>query len=200
MKGTLRELVIRNRSYRRFRQERSVDRETLRELVELARLSPSSANRQPLRFILSHEKEINERIFPCLAWAGYLKDWEGPSEGERPSAYIVVLVDCEISVGAPWDAGIACQSILLGATEKGLGGCIIASVQKDRLMDALNLSERYQPAFVIALGEPAETVVLEETGQDGDIRYWRDDNSVHHVPKRPLDEIILELDGELDRP
>ncbi len=198
MKGILRELVETSRSYRRFHEDKPVDEATLRELVDLARISPSSANRQPLKYILSCWPGLNEKIFPCLAWAGYLKDWDGPSEGERPSAYIIILIDTEINVGATWDAGIASQSILLGAVEKGLGGCIVASIQKEWLMDALNLPKRYLPTLVIALGEPAEKVVLEETGKDGDIRYWRDGDSVHHVPKRPLDEIIIELEKDLD--
>jgi nitroreductase len=187
----LKDLIVRNRSYRRFYQEEQVGRDTLRELVDLARLSASGANRQPLKYILACEDEQNAEIFGCLAWAGYLKDWAGPVEGERPAAYIVILGDTEIRGSFGIDPGIAAQSILLGATERGLGGCIIASVQKERLRQALEIDPRYEILLVLALGRPKEAVILEHVGPDGDIRYWRDEHDVHHVPKRQLDEIIV---------
>jgi len=186
----LRELIVRNRSYRRFYQEERVEVETLRELVDLARLSASGANRQPLKYVLSTEAERNAQIFACLGWAGYLTDWDGPAEGERPAAYIVVLGDTEISPSFGVDHGIAAQSIMLGATERGLGGCIIASVQKDRLREVLDIDPRYEILLVLALGRPKEVVVVEPLGPEGDIRYWRDEQGVHHVPKRDLDDII----------
>jgi len=187
----LKELVQKNRSYRRFHQEVAVDATTLRELVDLARLSASGANLQPLKYILSTGAERNAAIFETLTWAGYLKDWPGPEEGERPSAYVVVLGDTSIRPTFGVDPGIAAQSILLGATEKGLGGCILASIQRDRLRDALGIDERYKIELVLALGKPKETVVLDPVGPDGEIKYWRDADAVHHVPKRALDEIII---------
>ena len=187
----IRDLVLKNRSYRRFYQDVAVDLETLRELVDLARLSASGANKQPLKYILSCGPEKNALIFPHLDWAGYLQDWPGPAEGERPAAYIVILGDTEIRPSFGCDHGIAAQSILLGATEKGLGGCIIASVQREKLCQALEIPSGYEILLVLALGQPKETVVIESVGPDGDIRYWRDDQGVHHVPKRSLDEIIV---------
>jgi len=187
----IRDLVLKNRSYRRFHQEVAVELETLRELVDLARLSASGANKQPLKYILSCDPEKNALIFPHLGWAGYFPDWPGPVEGERPSAYIVILGDTEIRPSFGCDHGIAAQSILLGATEKGLGGCIIGGVQKEGLCQALGIPSGYEILLVLALGKPKETVVIEPVGPDGDIRYWRDAEGVHHVPKRPLDEIIV---------
>ena len=189
----LADLVRKNRTYRRFHQAEKVGRETLKELAGLARLSASGGNMQPLKFMLSSEPEKNAEIFPCLRWAGYLKDWPGPGEGERPAAYIVILNDNEIRKGAGGtDYGIAAQSITLGAVEKGLGCCMIGSIDRDALRQVLNLPERYDISLVIAIGKPSEKVVLEETGPDGDIKYYRDDQDVHHVPKRPLGELILE--------
>lgn len=187
----IKDLILKNRSYRRFYQDFKIELEILKELVELARFSASGANLQPLKYILSCEPEKNALIFPHLAWAGYLKDWQGPEEGEKPSAYIIVLGDTEISKSFGCDYGIASQSILLGAAEKGLGGCMIGSVQRQKLREALNISERYEILLVLALGRPKEKVVLETTGADGDIKYWRDSEDVHHVPKRPLDELIV---------
>jgi nitroreductase len=185
------ELTRRNRSYRRFHQEVPISCKTLRELVELARLSPSGANRQPLKYLLSCDPQRNALIFPHLAWAGYLTDWPGPAEGERPSAYIIILCDTHISKAAGVDHGIAAQSILLGATERGLGGCIIASIQREALGQALGIDPRYDILLVLALGKPKETVIIEPVGPEGDIKYWRDAEGVHHVPKRSLDELII---------
>src|SRR5512136_1245892 len=189
----LRDLIEKKRSYRRFQQETAVDLQTLRELVDLARLSASAGNMQPLRYILSCDPSKNALIFPNLAWARYLGDWPGPAEGERPSAYIIVLEDKQVDHPLHCDHGIAAQSILLGAAERGLGGCIIASVNKLNLRNALNIPVRYDILLVIALGKPKEKVEIEKLGADGSIRYWRDNAGVHHVPKRALDDIILQI-------
>jgi nitroreductase len=188
----IRDLVLQNRSYRRFHQDVAVDRNTLLELVDLARLSASSANRQPLKYLLSFDSARNALIFPTLSWAAYLKDWNGPAEGERPSAYIIILGDTSITSSFSCDHGIAAQSIMLGATERGLGGCMITSIQRERLRPALRIPEHLEILLAIALGTPAETVLLEPMGSDGDFKYWRDAEGRHHVPKRPLEELVVE--------
>ena len=187
----LEEIVRKNRSYRRFQQNAPVEMETLRGLVDLARLSASARNLQVLRFIVSCDPATNVQIFATLAWAGYLPDWPGPADGERPAAYIVVLSDPQASPFIGVDSGLAMQNILLGAVEKGLGGCILGSVQRGKLRELLAIPERYEIQWVVALGKPLETVVIEEIGPDGDVKYWRDAQAVHHVPKRLLDDLIL---------
>ncbi len=187
----LEELIRRSRSYRRFDGTVPVTLNTLEELVALARLSPSAANAQPLRFILSADPAGNARIFPHTAWAGYLKDWPGPVEAERPTAWILILGDREVRKNFGCDHGIAAQTILLGATERGLGGCIFSSLNRAALASELELEDRYEILLALALGRPVEEVVLEEALPGGDIRYWRDERGVHHVPKRPLEELIL---------
>ena len=186
------DLIRKNRSYRRFHQDVPVGVKTLRALVSLARLSASGANLQPLKYILSSDPETNATIFPHTRWAGYLKDWDGPAEGERPAAYVVILGDTEIRSSFGCDHGIAAQSIMLGATERGLGGCILGALDRTALREALDIPERYDILLVLALGKPKETVVLEDVGPDGDIKYYRDESSVHHVPKRSLEELILQ--------
>lgn len=186
----IKDLITRNRTCRRFVQDAPVDRQTLVELVDLARLSASGGNVQPLRYILSADPEKNALIFPHMAWAGYLTDWPGPVEGERPAAYIIILGDTETSRNYWCDHGIAVQSMLLGAVEKGLAGCIIGTVD-EALRTALNIPGRYEILLGLALGKPAEKVVIEPVGPDGGIEYWRDADGVHHVPKRSLDELII---------
>lgn len=186
------DLIVKNRSYRRFLEDHTIDMETLRGLIDLARLSASAANKQPLKYILSCDSKKNSAIFPHLGWAAYMKDWPGPDKGERPSAYVIILLDTGVSK-SPWcDHGIAAQSILLGAAEKGLGGCMIASIQRNQLREALDIPKKYEILLVIALGRPREEVRIENLDEEGEIEYWRDENDIHHVPKRSLDEIILE--------
>lgn len=189
----IQDLVKVNRSYRRFDQSEAISESTLRELIDLARCSPSAANLQSLKYVLSSTQNRNSLIFPALSWAGYLADWSGPIEGERPSAYIILLGDTQISKNFFCDHGICAQSILLGAVEKGYGGCMIASIDRDLLRRSLLIPELYEILLVIALGKPVEKVVLEDVGPDGSIKYYRDESGIHHVPKRRLDDIILEL-------
>jgi nitroreductase len=188
----LRHLVTNNRSRRRFYQDYVVTPDTLRELVDLARLSASAANLQPLKYMLSCDPQKNSLTYPHIRWAGYLKDWPGPPEGERPSAYVIVLGDTEVSETFGCDHGIAAQSILLGATEKGLGGCIVANFDREGLRSALEIPPRYEILLVLALGKPRESVVIETLETNGDVRYWRDGVGIHHVPKRRLDDIVID--------
>lgn len=185
------DLIKKNRSYRRFEQRYVLEESTLKELVELARLCPSAGNLQPLKYYLSWQPEKNAAIFGNLAWARYLTGWNGPAEGERPSGYILILGDTRISQNFGCDHGIAAQSILLGAVEKGLGGCMIGSINQQGLRERLQIGQHLEILLVVALGKPIETVVLDEVGPDGNIRYWREPNQVHHVPKRPLHEILI---------
>jgi nitroreductase len=191
----VKDLILKNRSYRRFNQSVIVPMSLLREMVDAARLSGSARNMQSLRYMLFNNASDCERIFPTLAWAGYLKEWPGPEEGERPSAYIIQLADLDLTNDWWCDDGIAAQSMLLTAVEQGFGGCIIGSVQREKLRDLLQIPDHYKIIQVLALGKPLEEVVIDDTvpGEDGhvDIRYWRDADRVHHVPKRSLDELII---------
>ncbi len=192
---TIGELIVRTRSVRRFREERRLPAETLRELVRLACLGGSARNAQPLRFMIVTDPELCSRIFPLLGWAGHLPDWQGPSAGERPAAYIVCLLDRERCAGpvteVHFDLGIATQNLLLAAADRGIFGCRIGAFPA-RLHGLLGLADRYRVLLVLALGYPAEQVVLEEVGPDGDVRYWRDADQVHHVPKRRLEDVLVE--------
>ena len=189
----LRELILKNRSYRRFDESALITRLELERFVEMARISPSARNMQPLKYILSFDKAKNGKIFPALSWAGYLKDWPGPEKGERPSAYIIMLGDTKLSPGYSVDSGIAAQSILLGAVEQGYGGCMIGTVDKDIIRKALDIPEQYEILYVLALGRPVEIVEIGNLPANGDVRYWRDEKKVHHVPKRALKDLILDL-------
>jgi nitroreductase len=186
------DLIRNNRSCRRFYQDHAVTPETLKDLVDLARLSASAANLQPLKYILCSTPDKNARVFSCLGWAAYLKNWSGPEQGERPAGYIIILGDTEKAnpyIG--YDCGIAGQSILLGTREKGLAGCMFGAINRQKLGEILNIDNKFKILLVIAIGKPKEKVVIEPVGPDNNIRYWRDNQGVHHVPKRDLNDIIM---------
>ncbi len=181
-----------NRSYRRFYQEHDIPQEHLISMIEAARLSPSSRNVQPIKFYINNNREMNAKIFPLLGWAGYLKEWDGPIEGERPAGYAILLHDKSISATYSCDNGIFAQSILLQAVDLGWGGCMIASINKQELSQLLELPQNLDPILVIALGKPKEKVVV-DNAKEGEIKYWRETDGTHHVPKRTLEELIWKL-------
>jgi len=189
-------LILKNRTCRRFKNSVSISQEELKTLIDLARLSPSPRNRQSLKFFISNSEESNNIIFPTLSWAGALSNWKGPAENEKPSAYIIILGDHSIlpKVEKSYHevaSGIVTQSILLGAVEKGYGGCTIAAIQRTVLRKELNIPEHLEILLVLALGVPNETVVIEDMPDNENYNYWRDKNLIHHVPKRHLDEIVI---------
>ncbi|WP_126377466.1 nitroreductase family protein [Desulfovibrio ferrophilus] len=185
------ELAFNNRTFRRFDPSVPIGMETLEDLLETARYTASAMNKQPLRHVLVTEPGKCAEVFAGLAWAGYLKDWPGPEEGQRPTGYVVI---CHEGEPGPWskvDLGIVAQTIMLGAVEKGFGGCMLGALKKDVIGKALNLPEELEIMLVLALGRPAETVVVEDLEPGEDFKYWREDDDTHHVPKRTKDELIV---------
>ena len=193
---SVKDLIMRTRTVRRFDGKTEVDRDILLELVDLGRLGASAGNKQPLKFICINEAASREALFASLAFAAYLKDWT-PAPEERPKGYIIILGDTSIATNFWCDHGIAAQNILLGATEKGLAGCILGAVNKAGVTRDFAIPEHLELLLVVALGKPAETVVLEPLGEDGDVKYWRDAQGVHHVPKRSLEEVAYAVNPPL---
>lgn len=190
--GRLRKLVENCRSYRRFEESERIGEENLKELVDLARLTASTANSQALKYRLVFTEEECEKLFPCIAWAGALPEWDGPEAGERPSGYIVICCDQSLGKNKMWDNGITAQTIMLGAVEKGFGGCMIGSFQRKEAAEILGIDqEKFSLDLILALGKPKEKVVLVPIKEDGDVRYYRDEEQVHYVPKRALEDILL---------
>ncbi len=188
----LRDIIFKTRSYRRFDESFQIPYKTLEGLIGLARLSGSGANRQPLKYVIYNTPEDCARVFPSIVWAAYLKEWEGPSPGERPSGYIIILGDKSITETFGVDHGISAQSIMLGATEAGLGGCMIASIKRDMIRTDLSIPDKFEILLILALGKPVEKVII-DTIKGDDVKYWRDNEMNHHVPKRPLSELIIKL-------
>ena len=191
-KETFANLVKRSRSVRRYQEDKDIPKEILLELVEAARTVPSAGNRQPTRFIIVNDKNLNKGIFASLRWLGYLAEDMGPGVGERPNAYIIIVSDFTIkNASIQFDAGIAAQTIVLGANYHGIGCCIIGAADATKIRNLLNIGSQYNGMMVIALGYPVEKVVIEESKDSTDVKYWRDENKVHHVPKLPLDQVLV---------
>lgn len=184
------ELLKRNRSYRRFFEEERIQEETLAAWIDNSRLCASGRNIQALKYVIVQSREACHAVFPTLTWAGYLKDWDGPEEGERPAAYIIQLLDKSLAENCLCDEGLQLQTILLSAVEKGFGGCIIKAFNHPVLRKILQLPDNLQISYVLALGRPKEEVVLEPM-RENDVRYWRTADGLHHVPKRSLEEILI---------
>lgn len=188
----LKDLVKNCRSCRRFYETIPIPQEDLIDMIDTARLTGCTANCQPLKYRIVSTPEECDAIFPCLSWAGALKDWDGPQTGERPSAYIVILCDLNIARNKLWDEGIAAQTLMLAATEKGYGGCMIGSCKRSEILSALKLDpNRYSVGLVLALGKPKEEVRIVPVGKSGNTAYYRDEDQVHYVPKRSLEDVVI---------
>lgn len=179
------ELLKRNRSVRRF-EPKAIAYDTLAELVGLVKYCASGRNIQPLKYRIVHTPEECEKMFPHLKWAGYYTDWDGPAREERPTAYLVQCLDTEIAKDCLCDDGLQLEAITLGATEKGLGGCIIKAFNPTGVAEALDIPARYKPLYVVALGYPAEKVKLVEMDEEAPegYKYYREADGTHCVPKR----------------
>ena len=190
---TLKKLLKANRSVRRFDASRPVSFESLENLVNLCRYCASGRNIQPLKYRIVHTPEECDLVFPHLKWAGYYTDWDGPSREERPVAYLIQCLDTEISADCLCDDGLQLEAITLGATEKGIGGCIIKAFNPTAISEALDIPGHLKPRYVLALGYPAEKIQLvdmDESSPEG-YKYYRLPDSTHCVPKRPLSSLII---------
>jgi len=181
------EKITSRRTIRKYTRK-DIPEEVLLKCVDAARLSPSAANLQPLKYIITDDQELLSEVFRTLSWAGYLPDYQ-PSEEEMPRAYIVILLDKSIRKNPGHDAGIAAMSISMVAYDEGLGSCILGAVEREKLRELLNVPSSLDIVLVVALGYPAENPVVDKM-KDGDIKYWLDENGVLHVPKRDLEDIV----------
>lgn len=190
---SLKELLLRNRSYRGYDQSREITREELEDMVDCVRYAPSSVNVQPLQYYLACDKETVQRLQPLTKWARGLPELNLPYPGHCPTAFIVICQNKDWADSIPRfqrDVGIVAHTILLRAVEMGLGGCMIGNYEGEAVAGALKLPEQLTPVLIVAIGKPDETIVI--TGvEDGKTNYYRDENGVHYVPKRALKEILI---------
>ena len=188
------DLVRKSRSYRGFDESRIITREELTDIVDCARYAPSSINQQPLKYYLACERKQLDTIQPLTRWAAALPEKDLPYPGKRPTAFIVICQDTEWASNLNAflrDVGIVAQTMILAAVEKGLGGIMIGNFDPDKVRCALELPEHIVPQLIVALGKPDETIVITEAEKEGSLRYYRDENDVHYVPKRRLEDILL---------
>ncbi len=188
------DLVKQARSHRGFRQDRKVTRQELEHLVECARFTPAARNDQVLKYYLAEKPETVAAIQPLTKWAGALAELHLPRKGAEPVAYIVICLDGSLAENpAPYqrDVGIVAQTMLLAAAEMGLNGCMIGSFAAGELREKLGLPEAIKPQLLLALGEGTDRIVMTDVGEDGSTTYYRDAGDIHYVPKRTLEQLIL---------
>jgi len=189
------ELILKNRSYRGFDSSRKISDEEMKNIIDMARLSPSSSNIQPLKFFFSNQNDMNEKILPCLKFGGALPKLHLPFKGTEPTGYIVICLDNSVDSNVNKfmrDVGIVSQSMLLAAVSMGLGGLNIGAFEKQNLIDAIELADNFTPLLVLAIGKPIENIQIDEIENGADTKYYRDDTGTHHVPKRKLEDVMLQ--------
>ncbi|MDC7241849.1 MAG: nitroreductase family protein [Spirochaetales bacterium] len=184
------ELVQKTRTCRRFDQE-SLPEGFLASLIDLARVCPSGKNLQPLKYITIDNESFKAELFPHLRWAGALKEWDGPAEGERPTAYVALVLDKNIGSSAGQDVGIVAQTMQLAAMDKGIGSCMIGAFIKPEVTRVLGLDDSQEIQLILALGYPGEERVLVDADDKTGVTYYRDDKGVHYIPKRSSSELLL---------
>lgn len=190
----LKDLLKQDRSYRGYDESRKITREELEDFVDCARYAPSSVNMQPFKYLLVYETEEVDRLQALTSWARGLPELNLPREGHRPTAFIVICQDTSLFESIPRfqkDVGIVAHTLLLAATEKGLGGCMIGNYDAGKVKKEMNLPEQFMPVLVVAFGKPDETIVLKDLEPGAPTAYYRDENDVHYVPKRTLEEVII---------
>lgn len=183
--------ILSRRSIRRYKQK-PIKFELLKKFVNAARLAPSGANLQPLEFLIVQDRNLCAQIFETIGWAGYIKPKWTPKPEERPTAYIIIIVN---NMSNPWyqrDVGLASANIILAAEEEGIGSCILCKIDKGKIKKILSIPSGKDVDSVISLGYKDEEPTVEELKDS--VEYWRDENQILHVPKRKLEDII-HVDG-----
>jgi len=180
------QLIFNRRTIRKFKQKR-ISKAILMDCIDAARLAPSAANLQPLEYILVTKKL--DRVFQYTKWAGYLEDGS-PKEGEKPTAYIIIISNSKINKEAKYDVGLAVGNIITTALEKDIASCIIGSLNRHELVRCFKIPKKYIIELVVALGYPEQTSKKEALKKD--VKYWLDKDGVLHVPKRKLTDIAHE--------
>ncbi|MFT8314089.1 MAG: nitroreductase family protein [Clostridium sp.] len=184
------ETIFKRRTIRSFKQD-AIQVEKLKKLVDAARVAPQAANLQPLKYVIINDEKLLEPIFKTTAWAGYIRPAADPQEGQKPVAYILILVDSEIKKeGYDVDAGAAVENLLLTAVEEGLGTAWLGAIDRKKIKELLNIPDKYILHTLVAIGYPAETPIIEDK-KDDSIKYYKDENNVLHVPKRKLEDIVF---------
>jgi len=186
-------LVYESRACRRFEASRPISEAELRTFVGCARLAPSSRNQQVVRFRLVFTAAECARVFPHTKWAGALPDWGGPQPDERPTGYIFLCKPAGTQTGH--DAGIAAQTIKLAARCAGYGSCMLGALDRPALHAVLVLPAELEIDLGIAFGRPVEEVQVETAQPGASLNYWRTPDQVHHVPKLPLEALLVSPPG-----
>lgn len=180
------DIIRKRRTIRSFTKE-PVITEKLKLMIEMARLAPSGANLQPVKYICVNNKEYCDKLFPLTKWAGYTAPKGAPTKEDAPTAYIVVMIDEDIRKDGDNDAAYASENIILTAENEGISSCILGSINRVAIKELFGIKDNLRIHTVIALGyakQSSEIFDLEDS-----VKYYLDENNDFHVPKRKTEEI-----------
>ena len=180
-------LLKKNRSWRGYDPSREVTEDELKRIVAATTLVASGMNRQRLRYRLVTKADA-AKILPHITLGAALPEEHLPHPGCEPQAFIVACATEKENKVIDIDLGFAAQSMLLKATEMGLGGIFILNFRAEEIKESLSLPST--PLAVIAIGKPAETIFLKPVHQGEDLNYYRH-GGVHFVPKLGLEDILI---------
>ena len=183
------EAIISRRTIRKFDQKK-IDPEILKKIVNAGRLAPSAANLQPLEYLIVNDEDLKKKVFPNTAWAGYIKPEGDPEKGERPTAYIIILADKKINPAPERDIGASVENMNLVAGEEGIGCCWIGAFKKKKINEIIDVPENLSAELILAMGYPLEKPVTEDIEKGSSIKYYKDESGTLHIPKRKLEDIL----------
>lgn len=183
--------IVSRRTIRKF-QQKPIKLSVLKRIVNAGRLAPSAGNLQPLEYVIAVDDALRKKIFPNLRWAAYITPEGNPKDGERPTVYIIILVNKEISFGSffKYDIGASAQNITLAALEEGIGCCWIGSFNRKKIKNILKIPEQYSADLILALGYPLENPEYYDIEKGKSIKYHKDTWGVLHIPKRKTADIV----------
>lgn len=189
----LKDLVIKNRSARSFDGNFKLELDDIFDFVDTARLTASAVNRQPLKYFVTNDKEKILEITNSVVFGGGFKGLKLPGRGNEPSAYVVICADKDLKYNDKLtciDLGIASQTLVLAAAEKGISSCSFGSFNEKKIRKLFNIKENLEILLAIALGKSIEHAEIVEIEEGESTSYYRE-NGIHFVPKRKLKDIII---------
>jgi len=178
------------RTVRSFKNE-PISKDKLIKMIDCARLSPSGANLQSLKYMIITEEDVRKKLFPFIAYAGYTPEWN-PEFSESPTAFIAVFNDTKIRPNgdmAQCDCGIAMMSITLAAYEMGIDSCLLGAIKREEIVKVLGTDESYTLLYLVGLGVSNQENSYFDSNED--VKYIMNEEKNFLVPKRPLEEVLL---------
>lgn len=192
---TLENLLEWRRTYRKFDENKLISKNDIDDILNSIKFASCANNRQYLRFISVENKAKVLEIFENTKWAASLPNNIGrPKEGERPVYFIAILSDEEKKLRFNGiDEGLVISNLTLLAAEKGIGSCIIGSVNDKKMREILNYENNYSCDLVVAFGYPKVKSTIKEINTGEDQAYYLDEDGNYIVPKYKIKDLVRRI-------